>query len=439
MALLFAFLTFTISMVLAVVKDLSMVGALIIGFAAFLLAGRIKGFSFREMLGESGKSIRKSLVVIEVMLIIGFITAAWRVSGTIIVFVYYGMKIILSHMFLIITFALTCLLSYALGTSFGVAGTAGVIFMTLARSGGVDPVLTAGVIMSGIYFGDRGSPVSSSANMVAGITETEIFDNVKLMMKTGLVPLGITIIFYGVMSVLNPVSHVDAELVSKLEETFCLSPWAFLPALFMLVLPLMKVGVIKAMTISIVSGVLVAWLVQGVPLGEVFHVCVFGYVSPNNDIGTILNGGGLVSMVEIAVILVISSAYSGIFNCTHMLDELQSKIGEACAKAGRFPMMCVISIVSSAVFCNQTIATLICSDLMKKPYFDGGGNKRELAIDMENSVILIACMIPWCIGCSVPLSFLGVGWNAVPYAVFMYLVPICYIFTKNRFRFDVDN
>ena len=239
------------------------------------------------------------------------------------------MKIILPHMFLIITFALTCLLSYALGTSFGVAGTAGVIFMTLARSGGVDPVLTAGVIMSGIYFGDRGSPVSSSANMVAGITETEIFDNVKLMMKTGLVPLGITIIFYGVMSVLNPVSHVDAELVSKLEETFCLSPWAFLPALFMLVLPLMKVGVIKAMTISIVSGVLVAWLVQGVPLGEVFHVCVFGYVSPNNDIGTILNGGGLVSMVEIAVILVISSAYSGIFNCTHMLDELQSKIGEA--------------------------------------------------------------------------------------------------------------
>ena len=104
MALLFAFLTFTISMVLAVVKDLSMVGALIIGFAAFLLAGRIKGFSFREMLGESGKSIRNSLVVIEVMLIIGFITAAWRVSGTIIVFVYYGMKIILSHMFLIITF-----------------------------------------------------------------------------------------------------------------------------------------------------------------------------------------------------------------------------------------------------------------------------------------------------------------------------------------------
>ena len=80
------------------------------------------------------------MVVIEVMLIIGLVTAVWRVSGTITVFVYYGMKLIVPPLFLLITFLLSCLLSYALGTSFGTAGTVGVIFMTLARSGGVDPV-----------------------------------------------------------------------------------------------------------------------------------------------------------------------------------------------------------------------------------------------------------------------------------------------------------
>ena len=67
------------------------------------------------------------------MAIIGFITAAWRVSGTITIFVYYGMKVITPPLFLMITFLLSCLLSYALGTSFGVAGTVGVIFMALAR------------------------------------------------------------------------------------------------------------------------------------------------------------------------------------------------------------------------------------------------------------------------------------------------------------------
>ena len=62
-------------------------------------------------------------------------------------------------------------------------GLEGVIFMALARSGGVDPVLTAGVLMSGVYFGDRCSPVSSSATLVAGITDTKIYDNVKEMVK----------------------------------------------------------------------------------------------------------------------------------------------------------------------------------------------------------------------------------------------------------------
>ena len=94
--------------------------------------------------------------------------------------------------------------------------------------------------------------------------------------------------------------------------------------------------------------------------------------------------------------------------------------------------MVVLSIVSTMMFCNQTITTLMCNDLMEKPYLDGGGSRQELAIDLENSVILIACSIPWAIGCSVPLSFFGVGPRAMLYAFFMYLVPISYLFTKKR-------
>jgi len=98
-----------------------------------------------------------------ILLLIGVLTGSWRSSGTIVTFVYYGIRLIWPHLFLIVIFLLTCLMSYALGTSFGVAGTAGVIFMTLARSGNVDPTIAAGVVLSGIYFGDRTSPASSTA------------------------------------------------------------------------------------------------------------------------------------------------------------------------------------------------------------------------------------------------------------------------------------
>lgn len=432
MELFIAFGVFIAAMITAVITGYSMIIALLIGLCAFLAAGKRRGFSLKSMADMSKKGIVDSIVVIEVMLVIGALTAVWRASGTITIFVYYGMKIIMPPIFLVVTFVLACLLSYAIGTSFGIAGTVGVMFMALARSGGVNPVVAAGVIMSGIYFGDRCSPASSSANMVAGVTDTKIYDNVKIMFKTALLPLIISLIVYSVISVLNPISHVDENMISSFEEEFVISPWAFVPAVIMIALPLFKVGVLKAMAASIASGILVACIVQNISFTEVLKICVMGYESEGNGLGAILNGGGIVSMMEIAGILIISGTYSGIFNGTGMLLSLQDKLKNACTQIGRFGVMVCMSIGVSAIFCNQTIATLMCCDLMKQPYLDGGGTKEELAIDMENSVILIACFLPWSIGCSVPLTLLGADFTSLPFAVFMYLVPICYLFTKKK-------
>ncbi len=432
MALYAAFTIFIISMLIAIVTGHSMVIALFIGLVCFLVVGKRQGFSLKSMVRMSIDANKSSLVVIKVMLIIGVLTAVWRVSGTITVFVYYGMKIISPPIFLMVTFLLCCLLSYAIGTSFGVAGTVGVIFMALARSGGVDPLITAGVVMSGVYFGDRCSPVSSSANMVAGVTNTEIYDNVKIMIKTGALPFAISLSIYVALSLTNPITSVDQTMVETFENSFNISIWSFLPAVIVIGLPLAKIGVVKAMTASIVSAIIIAWLVQGVDLVSVFEICIFGYESASEGLGAILNGGGLVSMLEIVVILIISSSYSGIFSGTKMLDSLQEKLGTACNKLGRFAIMIFMSIAMACIFCNQTIGTLMCADLMRKPYMDGGGSNTELAIDLENSVILIACFIPWSIGCSVPLLMLGVDFRALPFAVFMYLVPLCYLFTKKR-------
>ncbi len=434
MALLIAFIIFLISMIAAIFTGYSMIIALLIGFLSFSAAAARKGFGLKEIGSMAVHGAKGSLIVIEVMCVIGLVTASWRVSGTITIFVYYGMKIITPSLFLLIAFLLSCLLSYALGTSFGVAGTVGVIFMTLARSGGVDPVITAGVLMSGVYFGDRGSPVSSSANMVAGITVTKIFDNVKLMMETSIVPFAIALTVYTVLSVMNPISHVDEALVASFEKEFVLSLWSFVPAVVMLVLPLLKVSVLISMGLSILCAVAVAWLVQGVPILEVFKICIVGYEAQGDGLGSILNGGGLVSMLEIVFILLISSSYSGIFSGTGLLDDLQKKLSNACTRFGRFTVMLMMSIGTAAVFCNQTIATLMCCDLLKKPYLDGndGASMTELAIDMENSVILIACFIPWSIGCSVPLSFFGADFHSLPFAVYMYAVPIFWLLTKKR-------
>ena len=419
----------------------SMVWALLVGLLLFTGLGLRQmdmplGRGIKELALSSWGSIKESLIVIEVMLIIGLITAAWRISGTITVFVYYGMKVIVPPLFLIIAFLLSCLLSYALGTSFGVAGTVGVIFMALARSGGVDPLITAGVLMSGIYFGDRTSPVSSSANMVAGITKTEILTNVKIMMKTAVLPFSLTLAVYCVLSFLNPISHVDSALLGTFEEEFTLSPWGFLPAAIMLILPLVKVGVILSIALSVLASGIIAFAVEKISIMEICKVLILGYHPTGEGLALILDGGGLVSMIEIAIILMISCAYSGIFGRTGMLESLLGIIAKSCEKTGRFLTSLLIGLASCVLFCNQTIATLMHNDLLTEPYLKTGGNLQELAIDIENSTIVIAGLVPWAIASSVPLTFFGVSIGALPWACYLYLVPICYIFTKRHWFED---
>lgn len=446
MDLFIGLILFTIAMASSIILNYSMILALLIGLIIFTFLGLRRGFSIGDIAKSSLKGMEDSMIVIYVMAVIGFITASWRMSGTITIFVYYGMKIITPSFFLIIAFLLSCILSYALGTSFGVAGTVGIIFMTLARSGGIDPVITAGVLMSGIYFGDRASPVSSSANLVAGITGTKIYDNVKMMMKTAMLPLLITLVLYTILSFKHPISHVDEGLVAEFEEAFILSPLAIIPAIIMLVLPLFKLNILISMGLSILSASLIAWQVQGVPIIKILETCIMGYEVKGDGLSKILNGGGLVSMLEIVGILIISGCYSGIFSKTELLNSIQGELTKMTNKWGRFQTMLMMSIVSSMIFCNQTIAGIMCNDLMAPAYLNDkicSDNcsdksldnsmykcKEELAIDMENSVILIGCIVPWCIGCTVPLSFFKVDFHGMIWAFYMYLVPICYLFTK---------
>lgn len=432
MDLLIAFSVFIIAMIFVLINNLSMAFGLIVGLIAFILVGIKRGFKLSELLTMCWNGAKEVTVIVKIVCVISFLTATWRISGTITVFVYYGMKIITPGLFLIITFLLSCLLSYALGTSYGVAGTVGVIFMTLARSGGVDPILTAGVLISGIYFGDRDSPVSSNTNLLASLSETDIYSNVKMLLRTGVLPFIICCVVYTCFSFMNPLTHVDDTLVKMFEKEFTLSLLAFIPAIFMIILPLLKVKLMYSMWISIICGSLIAIITQKVSVFEIIRSWILGYQAPNESLGAILNGGGLSSMITLLFILLLSCAYSGLFKGTKILENLQEQLGNYCQKFGRFPVMLCTSFFASAIFCNQTIASLICCNLLKKPYLDGGASNEELAIDMGNSVGMLGCFLPWSIACSVMFSFFSVDARALPYAIYMYAVPLCYLFTKKR-------
>lgn len=433
MPLLLAFITFITTMIICLATGHSIIIAMLVGLIAFTVAGHYNGYFYRDLKQMALNGIKESFLVLEIMFLIGFLTAVWRSSGTITFFVYYGISIITPALFIFISFLLCCFLSYILGTSFGVAGTLGVILMVLARSGNVNEAVIAGAIISGIYFGDRVSPVSSSAILVASITKTNLYDNVKLMFKTSAVPLIVITMIYAALSVLNPLKAVDTSILKALQTEFNLSFWVIIPAIFMLILPLFKINIVWVFITSIVSGFVITLTVQDMSFLDMLHCCFLGYESDDKKLALILNGGGVISMISVCGVVLLSSAYSGIFKGTNMLDIIQDRLSMLINKIGRFPSMLISSTLITCVFCNQTIASMMSRDLLDKPYEISGGNNLELAIDIENSSIVLCGLIPWAISCSVPLQMLEVNYAALPFAFLLYFIPIFYLFTKKIF------
>ena len=173
------------------------------------------------------------------------------------------------RLFLVIAFLLCAALSYVLGTSYGVSSTMGVILMALARSGGVSPVVTAGVVLSGVYFGDRCSPASSAASLVAAVTETDLYRNVRQMLRTGLLPTLLALALYTLLSFRHPITGLDSGVLSALTDHFAMSWTVLLPAVVMFVLPLFKAPIKAAMGASIAVAAVLGIAVQGFSLTEV--------------------------------------------------------------------------------------------------------------------------------------------------------------------------
>ena len=426
-----AFLIFAASMILVLALELSMGWAMAAGFLAFLCAGLRRGFPLGSLLRMAAAGSRDSLIVVRVLLIIGVLTGLWRSAGTFAFLTAWGLRLIAPKFFVLAAFLFSCALSYAIGTAFGTAGTLGVTLMALARGGGVNEIAAAGAILSGIYFGDRCSPASSCAHLVAALTETDLYANIRLMMRTALLPFLLSLGFYLLLSLENPMRESGSAMLAAIEAEFSLSPWAGLPALIMLVLPLAGVKVFPAFLASILCAFFCTVFVQGMGAIPALSCALLGYHVPG-EVRVLFHGGGLVSMLEISFVVVVSGTFSGLFDGTGMLEGVQSRLGRLIARFGPFPVTAWVGTAANALFCNQTVGVMMTNQLIRQPCERQGVARPELAQDLANSVVVIAGLIPWCIACSVPLSMFGVSFRAIPYSVYLYLLPLCYALTRRR-------
>jgi NhaC family Na+:H+ antiporter len=413
--------------ILGVCKNIFVGFSLLACWLIFAVICLRKGYSSKSIFKMSLLGGKKSLVVIKILLLIGAVTGAWMVSGTIPGIVYYSLELIHPATFVLLSFLICCAASFLLGSSLGTVSVVGFPLIIIARGGNANLNLVAGAIIAGAYFGDRCSPMSSSAALVSNLTGTNLFKNIKNMLYSSIFPFLLSFGFYYEISRYNPLKMVHNNLTGEIVKTFKIEYLVLLPALVILVLCLSKMKIQLAMLISVLTAFVVAVTIQGLPPLEVLNSILFGFKLDTPSVLTnIIKGGGVSSMVNSCFVVFVACSLAGILEGINAFDGIKYLLNKL--KTGGallYALTAIIGTLTAAFGCSQSIAVVMTEEIMKDCY--SNGENYQLALDIENSCILTSALIPWNIAALLCTTTLGVNmYGYIPYAFYLYMFPLLY-------------
>lgn len=415
------------SMLLLAIFNRVFVGIpLVIVFLIFAFIALRRGFPLRNILLMSYAGGKKAFVVLEIFILIGAITAIWMAAGTVPGIVYYSIKLMNPNYFILYAFLISSLASFLLGTSLGTVSTAGLALIVMAKSGNVNLDMAAGAIIAGAYFGDRCSPMSSSANLVANLTETNLFVNIRNMFSSSAIPFILSVILYTFFSLQQPLNFVGTSIDTELTHVFTINWVVLLPATLIILLSLFKVNVKISMIFSILLASMISILIQHHGFLDILEYLILGFhLNSDDQLYQIIKGGGVISMWQASLVVYVSCALAGIFDGTKMLRHVEEVFLRAKTHADLFIYTTVTSILTAAFGCNQSISTVLTNQLLAKTYKERNIDKYKLALDLENTGVVLAALIPWNIAAFVPTTTMNVSHiGFIPYAFYLYLIPI---------------
>ena len=410
---------FCAGLVSCILLDVSVIYALLFGYALFFGYGLYKGHkasALFEMSRSSAKTVENILIT---MLLIGILTALWRAGGTIAFIIHYASRAIVPAIFPLIIFLLCCLISVLTGTSFGTAAIVGVICMTIANAMGISPILAGGAILSGIFFGDRCSPMSTSALLVAELTGTDIYKNIRNMVRSSAVPFVLSCLLYLLLGLSRQTSGASDAVWGLFSQNFNLHWTTVIPAALVLILAALRVKVRLAMAASIAAAGVLCVFAQNMDVLMLLKTMLFGFRAGSAQLAAMMDGGGVTSMFKVIAIVFLSSCYSGIFNGTDMLSGIKKQIRRLGERISPYGSLLFTAVVTNMAVCNQTLSSMLTYQLLDDMIPD----KERLALYLEDTAIVIAPLVPWSVASVTPLATVGAPTACILGAFYLFLLP----------------
>lgn len=368
------------------------------------------GFSWNDIQESMVKKITQGLPAMMILFSIGVVIGAWIVCGAVPMLIYYGIKIINPNYIYVVAFIVPIIFSLLTGTSWGSAGTIGIVIIGIAEVVGANLSIVAGAIVGGSYFGDKMSPLSDTTNIASLAAGVDLYDHIRSMMNTTIPAAILALISYGVIGVFNPLnnSNLDLKMISEtlkaLEASFNFNILLLIPILIVLYGSLTRKPTVPTLIASSVVSIVLASIFQNFNIGNIVSVLHSGFnvkmIIGVNDLPDnvirILNRGGLYSMASPVIVTFIVFVYIGTLDRINALPIIVEHVFKS-VKTRETAIVSALGAtgVTNAMTSNQFATSFIVAEAFKPKFDQLNIPRKVLSRCLEDTGTMIESMLPW--------------------------------------------
>ena len=391
------------------------------------------GWSWEAISTGMLDSIKSTVEALLIIMCVGMLIGSWVWSGTMPAMVYYGLDLIAPGAFLVVGAILCGIVGLATGSSWTASGTVGVALMGVAMGLGIPAEVSAGMVISGAYMGDKLSPLSDSTNVAAASAQTPLYDHVAAMMTTTVPSFCIALVAYGILgATIIDTEGYDPTLAQAIQDSiqanFNISPVLLLPVLVVIFAAIKRIPAIPSLLLAAGVGAAFAMIFQGASLGEALGGLQYGFsIESGNEVAdSLLNRGGIDSMMWTISLIMFALAYGGILEKCGFIETLMGGLTRRIKTCGGLVATTILTgIICDIILTDQYLAIMMPGKMLVHEYDKRGLSRSFLSRTTEDGGTLWSPMIPWN-GCGAYQSAtLGVAnLDFIPYAFMNLINPV---------------
>lgn len=367
------------------------------------------GYSWSELEQGIMEKIIDVIPVFFILLGIGFLISTWMFAGTIPTAIYYLVKVINPKFVVIFSFLVCAVVSTIIGTSWGTAGTIGVVMIGLAQVVGAPMPVVAAAIICGSHYGQLCSPMSDMVAITSRIAEVEPIDMVKRSMLVVIPSTVISLILYGFLGMNGVGAGGNAESVQLMLDgirgIFNVNPIVLIPLAFIIFASVKKWPTAPSMFASGFIAIALGVIFNGFSIGDGltagfngFDIAMTGMQSENvmPEIASLVSRGGMQTMSYTIILLFCAMFFTGTLSKIGCLDVIVKALFSNVNKIGPLYFASIITSFITAVTTLQAyLAVIVPSELLKDKYVDNGYAPINMAVAVQTVGAIIMPLFAW--------------------------------------------